>query len=222
MRSESLHQRLDRWRLEELLQKYRGLRLRPSAGNQLRIVGAFEFQATAAGKEAINDSYDVEILLLEEFPNKIPTINEIGGRIPRTFHKLEDGSLCLGSPTRLRLMLFETPTLLAFVERALIPYLYSRSYYERHGTMPFGELEHGVKGLLQDVADLFLASGDDAAIEYVRVSAMTRRQANKERCPCSSGRRLGTCHHRSVNMLRDRLGRAWFQMVFRNLSVRLD
>lgn len=46
-----------------------------------------------------------------------------------------------------------------------------------------------------------------SAIPYCTLATMKRRRANKQLCPCGSGRRLGRCHNRKVNVLRDRVGR---------------
>jgi hypothetical protein len=113
----------------------------------------------------------------------------------------------------LRLILSESPSIVRFVERSVIPYLYGYSYFEKHRVMPFGELEHGNEGIRQDLASLFGRNCEDTVDEFVRLAAMRRRHANKKPCPCGSHRRLGRCHHRRVNALRDRLGRHWFGMV---------
>jgi hypothetical protein len=126
--------------------------------------------------------------------------------------------LCLGSPTRLRLMVLRSPTLLSFVERCVIPYLYGRSYYEWHGEMPFGELKHGRKGIVKDLAELFGAKTDVSAIGYARLAAMRKRSANKEQWPCGSGHRLGRYNRGMVNEFRRRLGRFWFRWVFESLK----
>ena len=46
-----------------------------------------------------------------------------------------------------------------------------------------------------------------SAIPYCMLAAMKRRLANKRPCPCGSGRRLGRCHNRRVNTLRNQVGR---------------
>ena len=79
---------------------------------------------------------------------------ETGGRIPPTYHKLDNGALCLGSRVRLRLQTAGSPSVLRFVERCLIPYLYGYSHFSKTGKMPFGELDHGEIGSLQDLASL--------------------------------------------------------------------
>ena len=89
------------------------------------------------------------------------------------------------------MILAKSPSLPAFVEKLLIPYLFGFSYYERHGTMPFNELAHGSRGIRQHIAGLFGARMTDAVVEFLHLAGMKKRRANKVSCPCGSGRRLG-------------------------------
>lgn len=185
----------------------------PAPNGWVKVAGALAFVAEAPGKERISDIYQIELSIPDGSPEWIPSVRETTGRIPRSFHKLDSGALCLGSPTRLRLILTDSPSILQFVERCVIPYLYGYSYFERHGIMPFGELTHGEEGIREDFAALFGTDRTDSIREFVRLTAMRKRHANKQSCPCGSQRRLGRCHHRRVNTLRHRLGRRWFGMV---------
>ena len=223
MATDSLHHRYVRWKIEDLLAKYPGLRLSPSDDECVTIAGPLAFVAEAPGKERIADEYEIRLSAPAEFPFRIPSVREIGGRIPRSFHKLDDGSLCLGAPIRVRLVVGESPSILRFVERCVIPYLYGYSYFEKHGILPFGELKHGAEGIREDLALLFGTDREDGIQTFVRLTAMRKRHANKAPCPCGSGRRLGRCHHRLVNRLRDVLGRRWFRLmaqVLREQGVR--
>ena len=215
---ESIQQRYTRWRLENLLVKYSSLRLVPVPGDSVQLVGLLAFEAFAPGKELIGDEYEIEISIHETFPRQIPSVREIGGRISPTFHKLSDGSLCLGSPTRLLLILAESPSLLRFVEHCVIPYLYGHSYFKRNGVMPFGDLAHGARGLRDDLMAIFRINQESAISHFVRLGSMKKRTANKEPCPCGSGRRLGRCHNKTVNLLRSRLGRYQFRIIQHNLA----
>lgn len=215
--NESIHARFVRWRVEDLIVKYPGLRLRPGTHRSIALGGTLYFCAETPSKECLDDEYDIEIIIPEEFPHALPTVNETAGRIPRSFHKLEDGSLCLGSPVRLRLILVNTPSLVLFVEKCVIPYLYGHSHFEKYGILPFGELKHGREGLCQDLAALYGGNPVHAVPMFVRLTGMKRRQANKASCPCGSGRRLGRCHNRQVNELRSKLGRPWFRFLSREL-----
>jgi hypothetical protein len=110
-----------------------------------------------------------------------------------------------------------SPTLLVFVERLVVPYLFGYSYYEKHGAMPFGELSHGRDGILECLADMFRSPSVPGADEFVRLASLKKREANKESCPCRSGRRVGRCHNRIVNDFRKRLGRSWFSEEYLQL-----
>ena len=201
---------LAKFGLEEFLAKQPGLRLLPAQDDQIRLGGRFEFVAQAEGLERIEDSFDLELLIPSAFPRAVITVKEIGERIPRSFHTNPNQTLCLGTPTRLRLIAVETASIPGFVDKALVPYLYGFLYYQRHHRMPFDELAHGAPGLLEDFASLFGANGAAAVIQFIRLTGMKRRVANKKPCPCGSGSRLGRCHNRNVNHLRGALGRQWF------------
>jgi hypothetical protein len=170
-----------------------------------------------SGKARISDCYELEIRIPEAFPLGIPVVFETGGRVRISYHHLRDGSLCLGSETRLRLMLAEGLSLVGFVERCVIPYLYRYSYLKMYGEAPFEDLEHGPSGIAEDLRLLLGLRRESEVLPFVRLLAMRKRHANKERCPCGSGSRLGRCHHRLANRLRGRLGRYWFRVVEQQL-----
>jgi hypothetical protein len=207
---------LTRWRLEALLLRQPGLRIVPSSSD-LVLAGTIEVNARVSGRAVIRDTYEIELRIPPTFPREIPAVFETGGRIPRSYHHLQDRSLCLGSETRLRLLLADGMSLVGFVERCLVPYLYRYSHLETYGEAPFGDLAHGAEGIREDLRLLFGVERESAVLPFVRLVAMRKRHANKRVCPCGSGRRLGRCHNRSVNRLRDRLGRYWFRMVEQQL-----
>jgi hypothetical protein len=213
---------LESLRVGELLTAYPGLKLVPTAGSEMRLVGNVSFSADAIGLERIDDAYEVEIRIPLASVRLLPVVRETGGRIPQDFHHYDNGALCLGSPAQLRLTLAEDPSILGFIQKCLIPYLYGFSYRAKHGAMPFGELEHGAKGILKDFADLFEVQTAHAAYEMVRLAGMKKRVANKSVCPCGNGVRLGKCHNRQVNRLRTQLGRLWFREQARWLKSSTD
>jgi hypothetical protein len=219
MASETWHQRFCRWRVDDLLATYRGLRLVPASGGPVRIAGVLAFEASARNLETICDEYHVAMAVPDDFPRGLPTIRETGKRIPRSFHTNPDGTLCLGSPTRIRLLLSGGPPSLGrFVAKCVVPYLYGHSYFEKYKRMPFSELRHGEQGLVQDLASIFGTTFESAVPKFVRLAALSTRVANKAPCPCGSVRRLGKCHNRRLNFLRRRLGRAWFRIVLHELG----
>lgn len=203
--------------MEELLVRQPGLRVVPEASD-LVLAGTLAFNAQIAGKARVSDRYEVEIRIPERFPRRIPVVFETGGRIRISYHHLMDGSLCLGSETRLRLMLADGLSLVGFVERCVIPYLYRYSYLQMYGEAPFEDLEHGPDGITEDLRLLLGLERRSEVLPFVRVLAMRKRQANKESCPCGSGIRVGRCHNHLVNRLRNRLGQYWFRVVEQQLA----
>ena len=220
--AESVASRYRRWEVDELLDKFSGLRVIPSRDESLRIGGELRFRVAGPAGEVIEDTYSIEMRFPPNFPDisilHAPSARETGGRIPKSFHKLTDGSLCLAAPTDLRLRLGPTATLGDFVERFVIPYLFGFSCFESGKGLPYGELEHGTVGLRQYFAPLFGVTSRNAGVEFVRLASLKKRVANKIRCPCDSGLRLGRCHHILVNELRKKLGRAWFAAELEDLK----
>lgn len=210
--------------LDSVLDRYQWLRVAPSRGTDLLIRGRLGFKATGPTGEVIEDEYKIEITVSPAFPVRIPLVRETGGRIALNYHKLEGNFLCLGAATTLRLQLRASPTLMTFVERIVIPYLYGHSYFQKHGTMPFGELGHGDAGILAEIAGYFGAREGAQPEEFLRLAGLQKRRANRQACPCGSGWRLGRCHHRQVNSFRGRMGRLWcrdeYERVVLNLTSR--
>jgi hypothetical protein len=130
--AESTAARFARWRLQDTLLRYPGLRIVPSPGEGLTLAGELQFRATGPDGVTIEDTYDVELRVPADFPRGTPTARETGGRIGPKFHKLEGDLLCLGARTELRLRIVQSPTLLAFVERIVIPYLFGHTYFRAH------------------------------------------------------------------------------------------
>ena len=217
-----IHERFESLHVRELLNKHCGLRIVPSRNNSLVIAGVLRFQASSPIHEVIEDQYELEIRVPVGFPSDEPTARETARRIPPDFHKLEGNLLCLGSPTEIRMKLRQIPTLPAFVDLFLIPYLYGYSYYEKHGIRPFGELAHGDKGIREQLAVLFCAPSAKRPEEFLCLAGLKKRVANKRLCPCGSGTRLGRCHNRCVNHLRKSVGHKWFQAEYKRVLSVLD
>ena len=201
--------------IAKLLQKFPDLRLGPVSDSTIKITGLLRFTAEVRGYESITDEFHILLTVAPNYPKEIPLVWEVAGRIPRTFHKLEGDALCLGSPTRLRLKIMNSPPLLSFVEQCVVPYLYGYCLHERGRPLPFGELSHGVLGLHEDLAALLGVRKDADIRQFAKLLSMRKRHANKQPCPCGSDLRVGRCHHNRLNALRRSLGRHWFSTLLR-------
>lgn len=209
---------LRRLGVDGLLRRFPDLALRPQRDGRIVIAGDLQFSVVVPKFGSIEDAFSIEIRIPEDFPSTPPSVFERNGRIPKTHHKMTDGSLCLGSPLGLRLKATRGTTLLAFVEACVVPYLAGYCIYERTGKMPLGELAHGIPGLLEEYGRLTGATSDAACIGFIECLGLRKRVANKRMCPCGSGRRLGRCHNRRINPLRGAASRAWYRGAARQLK----
>jgi len=183
-------------------------------GSGIRLRGEFNFKAVGDDCEEVEDTYMLEIVIPDQFPRDIPTVKEIGGKIPRedSFHVNGDGSLCLGSPIRLMKKIYDAPNLTGFINGCLVPYLYAvSSKLKNGGGFLFGQLSHGNQGISEDYSDIFGLQNNKQTMQAIQLLCNRKRIANKKRCPCGCGKKLGACQlHNKLNMYRKMAPTSWF------------
>lgn len=204
-----------RGEVEEVLAKHPGLRrIEPGV-----LQGLIEVNHAHDGV-ALIDRFRVRLTagLSPRFP--IPSLFEIGGRTEAiaqkhrlggtdALHKNHDGSACVCVAQERTERFPPGSSLLNFVENLAIPYLYSLSYFERFGRLPWGEYSHGAMGLLEyyDRKNLPVPPDEDLLLLVASMKASTGRwrqfrrqllkQSGKRRCPCGSGKPFTRCHSRA-------------------------
>lgn len=177
---------------DDVRQVFQGLGLYDGEKEDCVITGVLSFTSNLESGE-ITDSYEVRIHVTRDYPQEMPTVLEIGGRIPKEFHRNSDGSLCLASRVQARLTFETEKTLLGFIRNLIVPFLYSYSYFERFGTMPFGELKHGGEGLLEDYMVRFKIRSPRTTMLLVAILA-EKSYRGHHACPCQNGEILRRCH----------------------------
>lgn len=193
--------------VEALLDAWPRLRRRPGGQDGVcTLVGQFGFELAPLGKPAISDTYSLRIEIPLGNPDTLVGVFEEGGRLRRDpdEHINDDGSFCLGSPLRLRLLMRESVGLVAFLERCLVPFLYAATWRSQGNVgYPFQELPHYGPGLIEDYGALLGIRGHRPIAIALELLSTRRRVANKRLCACGKGKRLGACgcHHR-INALR--------------------
>src|SRR5688572_24837883 len=144
--------------VDTLLAAWPRLRRRPTRQSDLCVLeGTLAFRLAPLGGHEIEDAYRLRIEVPLRPTELFPPVYELGERIPRTadHHINAAGNLCLGSPLQIRLQLGRTPSLLAYVDQCVVPFLYAASWREQgHPGYPFDELQHGAAGLLDDYRHL--------------------------------------------------------------------
>ena len=178
------------------------------------IEGEYNVDAQMDGFNPIHQSYDLKIVFPEGYPKEIPTVTETKQTIPRNpdYHTYDDGSFCLGSGLKLKEILSETPNVSDFIGKILDPFLYSISYKLKYHEFPNGDLAHGEEGLIDDYERLFNVKGKRSVLRVLEALGKRKRVANKLRCACGCGKKLGACDFR-VSLIKWRKldKRRWFR-----------
>jgi hypothetical protein len=175
----------------ELVKKYSGLLLLQKGG-VFTITGLLSFSAKF-NANLLTDEYSIEIRIPNDYPDSLPSVFEMGNRIPNDFHKNPDKSLCLGAPLALRRTFLNNPSLIGFIENCIIPHLYLCSYKSEFGLLPYGELSHGWQGILEYYQNMFKVFDEWKVLRMLKFLIESDYRAHS-RCPCGSRKRLRECH----------------------------
>jgi len=179
----------------QLCETFSGLVLNESKEGGFTISGNLGFTVTHDGK-TIEDDYDIEIIIPSDYPNNHPIVREIGNKITRDKDNHvypSDGTLCLGAPLAVKRTFAQKRNLLWFVTEQVVPFLFSYSYKQKYGVMPFGELRHGGEGILDYYKELFSEKDEWAVLRLLKVLVDDNYKGHTL-CPCGSNQKLRHCH----------------------------
>ncbi len=178
----------------ELLDAYCGLEYVGIKDEIVTVSGVLSFEAFYEGLEPISESFDVELGISLDFPTVLPEVKEVGGQIDSKYeHVFTNGTLCLGIPIEQRRIMYDNPTILRFVDKLVVPYLYGYCYSVKYGSHPFGEAAHGSQG----IADYYISSFNlRNCVEALSVVCFLYEFGYREndQCPCGSDLRVSECH----------------------------
>ena len=189
MNSTSFDDRIEK-EFSELQREFPSLLLEKMDSSYL-IFGSLAFRTTFKSLE-INDLFSLKIKISECYPNALPIVEEIGERIPSTFHRNPDMTLCLGVPLDLRIKFSQDPCLLGFIKSCVLPYLCSFIYYKEKGIRPEGELDHGGAGVIQFYYDFLNITDLQSLIGMLKI--IEKNYGGHHKCPCNSGLKVRECH----------------------------
>lgn len=162
------------------------------------------------------DTYQIEITILPDYPASIPTAKEIGGAVPIDFHHFPiTGNLCLAAPVEQIRVFAQERTLRYYINRLVIPYLFSYTFFREHGELPHGELSHGLIGLIEYYSEFF-AVMPITAMKFLKLLA-DNSAPQLMACPCESGRKLRDCHGPKLDELRPLLPPEHFEEDLREM-----
>ncbi len=187
--------------IAELQQKYRGLTRVLETEACIELLGPLQFEASADGYEPITDEFEIKLIVPSSYPKELPWVRETGGRIKENYeHVFNNGKLCLAVPIEERLTFEQQPSLVGFVDKLLVPYLYGYCFWEKHGEHPFGEREHGEAGIVGFYVEK-LGLSDDIQVLEVLLHLHQYGYRGHHDCPCGSGAKLRNCHGHALKKL---------------------
>lgn len=201
--------------MDEVQAEHPGLELVRKTDGGLCVRGPVGFTMDYDG-HAIEDTYEIEIAVSDDFPDSPPAVKETAGAIPDDFHQfVSSGTMCLGAPVDVRRRFARHRTLIGFINDQVIPYLYSYSCYRDHGVLPHGELAHGSIGLLDYYMEHFGATGI-TTLKLLKCLADNFAPPLGP-CPCGSGQKLKDCHGPKLDELRPHYCSELFEVELRQM-----
>lgn len=154
---------------------------------------------------AVIDRFQVEIWFPSDYPDQVPLVREIGGRIPHTVESHvfpSHGVACLGvpeewllDPNRSFRQLLAGPFRNYFIGQALVA---------RGEEWPFGERSHGLAGLFEAYGEM-IGVNDRATIVRYLVCLAHPKVRGHWRCPCGNNIAIRNCCVNKLNTLRSRI-----------------
>ena len=200
--------------LENFLAAHPRIRIIEINNDQLVLAGEYHLKARLAGSQLVDRTYKLRLICPRDYPKKLPKVIDEEKYFSRNqeYHTYSDGSFCLGSELKIKLLLQGNHSLTVFFEEIIDRFLYSVTHRIEFGVFPYGELAHGEQGLIDDYGEMFGLNGKLAVVRALHALGKRKREANKFPCPCCCGLRLGCCDYRFVlNKFRNIDRRRWFR-----------
>lgn len=189
--------------IAELQQIHKNLTdIRKTADNTI-VVGSLPFEASAEGYDSIADCFDIELIVPNGYPKLLPCVRETSGKMDRHYdHVYQDGTLCLAIPVEIRRLYLEQPSLLGFINKLLIPYFFGYCQWKKSHEHPFGESEHGHKGIVQHYVEL-LGLPDEMSVLTTVSFLCEYGYRGHHPCPCGNGEKVRNCHGHMLRVLNE-------------------
>ncbi len=146
------------------------------------------------------DSFEIEILLPEDYPKSLPIVKDIGNNIPKNInrHMYSDGTCCL-TINHVMIQKYQANNyyLLNFIDDFVKPFFANQLYFEQTGTWLTGEYSHGNDGKREYLKE-YIQITDDVLFGKLLHLAIKSRFNQQKQCPCHSKKPLKRCHLQTV------------------------
>lgn len=170
----------------------------------------------------ILDRYQVEIVVPGDYPKSIPDVRETGGRIPRIPDRhmnQHTGDACLFVEEETSIYFPPGSLLLHFLQGPVNGFFIGQLHFEEFGTWPFGERQHGSRGITEFYFETLGIDDPKVILAYVDCLRKPVVKGHWD-CPCGSGKRLRNCHFEKIIKLRSMVSSEIAQRTYDRLLKR--
>ena len=152
----------------------------------------------------LKNSLYISMFVPFTFPTDLPIVRDITKKIESEFHKNKNDILCLACDAEIHYELKRnnSVTICDFIEKFLIPYLYSYTYYKKYNKIPYGQRSHGFQGVIEFYMDYFEINNTKIVLNILNQIVLNKYKGHNI-CPCGSGEKFRKCHANSIfNLLK--------------------
>lgn len=177
------------------------------AGNQVVVAGDYFLNSEGSTPDPLGPiaTFSVSVQFDPKFPYVEPAVRETAGKIPKGRHLNPNGTCCLGVWEQW-LVEAEDKSVSAFFSRPFRDFFLSQTYFQNHDDWPFGELPHGLDGIIEAYASVLGIEPHAKEVSaYIDVLAQPGWPRGHRPCPCGSGKMIRNCHRQDLNQLREKV-----------------
>lgn len=171
----------------------------------------------------VRDRFQIRMEIAAPLSEEVPTVWEVGGRVPRTAddHTFTDGSLCVEVPEIWLVRPTQDKTLVKFLEGPLRNFFLGHIAVELGEEWPFGERSHGSKGLLEAYQQMLGVDDPLSVIRFLRYLAKDAIKGHLD-CFCGSGEIIRRCHLNHVRNLQGTVRPQTAQQALERIARHVD
>jgi hypothetical protein len=188
--------------IKDILKKYQSLRI----NEDFSVISGTLDIIDNNGK--LWDNYQIEIHINSDFPNRFPTLFEVGGKIPKTvnWHIYgNSGSCCLTVPQKEIVACRKGITLIKYVDEWVIPYLANQTHRFLTGSYANGEYAHNkLIATLEFYQDLFKTKDVRQVLQRMYWIVNNPKPNRTAFCFCGNKIKFRKCHreaYESIHLL---------------------
>lgn len=168
--------------------------------NHWKLYGEIFIKIPKTGE--VIDTYNVEMTYPKNYPNNLPIVKELSGKIPITpdRHVYLSGKLCLMAPPEEILLCIKSKIdSLYFIRRILVPYLANQTLINA-GLPGFlkGERSHDFSGIIEFWKDLCKTKDIEIVFNCMEIVFKKTVILTQSKCFCGSQKKYKHCHFNAI------------------------